>query len=145
LKNEVINSSEEYISLWLEGFKGHLSTTGYKTSYDNLYDTIKASPAFQDYLYKLLQGSYLKHYDELSKVRPAVSQAAIWIGENNADYGLLVTPRFGKHGWENDKSEIRHFKPRYWSVGHVLQSGLVIPDKNKTISFNTVEDYPHLL
>jgi hypothetical protein len=137
----VINSPEEFISLWLTGLKDHLSTTGLRTSYDDLFDQLRKSPAFQDYLYKFLRRSYLNHYDELSKTRPSVARSEIWIGQNNADYGLLVTPRFTKKGWENDKSEIRHFKPRYWSVGHVLKTGLVIPDKNKVITFNTFEDY----
>jgi hypothetical protein len=141
LKNEVINSSEEFTSLWLAGFKEHLSTTGFRTSYDDLYDLMKGSRTFQEYLYKFLRRSYLNHYEELSKTRPSVAQAEIWIGQNHADYGLLVTPRFGKKGWENDKSEIRHFRPRYWSIGHVLESGLVIPDKNKKMTFQTVEDY----
>jgi len=141
LKNEIINSSEEFVSLWLAGFKEHLSTTKFRTVYDDLYDQMKASLAFQEYLYKFLRRSYLNHYEELSKTRPSVAKAEIWIGENHADYGLLVTPRFGKNGWENDKSEIRHFRPRYWSVGHVLETGLVIPHKNKAIPFKTVEDY----
>lgn len=141
LKNEVINSPEEFISLWLTGFKEHLSTTRFRTSYDDLFEEMQASPVFQEYLYKFLRRSYLNHYEELSKTRPSVAQSEIWIGENHADYGLLVTPRFGRNGWENDKSEIRHFKPRYWSIGHVLESGLVIPDKNKFMTFKTVEDY----
>jgi hypothetical protein len=47
LKNEIINSPEEYVVLWMEGFKNHLSTTKFRTSYDDLFDQIKASPAFK--------------------------------------------------------------------------------------------------
>ena len=104
LKNEVINSPEEYISLWLTGFKDHLSTTGFRTSYDDLFDQLNKSPAFREYLYKFLRRSYLNHYEELSKTRPSVARSEMWIGENHADYGLLVTPRFTEKGWENDKS-----------------------------------------
>jgi hypothetical protein len=38
LKNEIINSSEEFVSLWLAGFKEHLSTAKFRTVYDDLYD-----------------------------------------------------------------------------------------------------------
>ncbi len=141
LRNEVITSPEHYASLWLEGLGEHLSTTGYKTAYDNLYETIKASPTAQQYLMLFLQRSYLKHYDELAKKRPTVDEAAIWIGQNNAHYGLLVTPRFHDGQWENDKSEIRHFRPRYWSIGHVLTTGLVIPGKDKRQTFADVDAY----
>ena len=44
LKNEVILSPEQYISIWLDSFAGHLSTTGYKTAYDALYDMIYLTP-----------------------------------------------------------------------------------------------------
>ncbi len=29
LKNEIISSPEHYVLLWMDGFKQHLSTTGY--------------------------------------------------------------------------------------------------------------------
>ena len=77
----------------------------------------------------------------LYKMRPQVQEAEVWIGENNADYGLLVSPRFANGQWENDKSEIRHFQKRYFSIGHVLATGLVIPGKDAKITFNNVEEY----
>jgi hypothetical protein len=142
LKNEVINGPEEYIGLWLAGLKRAENRLGsIKTAYDELADHIRSSPAMKAYLMKLLRGSYYKHYEALSKTRPAVEQAAIWIGQNNADYGLLVTPRLGRNGWENDKSEIRHFNPRYWSIGHVLKSGLVVNGEKDVMTFANVEDY----
>lgn len=142
LKNEIINTPEHYVILWMEGFKEHLSTVKkFRTSYDDLFDTIKASPNLQEYLNLFLRRSYLKHYDELHKRRPKVDEAEVWIGHNNADYGLLITPRFSGGDWENDKSEIRHFKPLYWTIGHVLKAGLVIPGKNDRIEFPKVDDY----
>ncbi|UPJ44948.1 topoisomerase [Bradyrhizobium sp. 40] len=141
LKNEIINSPEEYVVLWMEGFQRHLSTTKFRTSYDDLFDKIKASQAFKEYLHVFLRRSYLKHYEELYRRRPTMDESEIWIGQNNADYGLLVTPRFSNGKWENDRSEIRHFKPAYFSIGHVLETGLVIPDKNKRMKFNDVEQY----
>jgi hypothetical protein len=88
-----------------------------------------------------LERSYLKHFEELSKRRPRVEEAAIWIGQNSADYGLLVTPRFARGEWENDRSEIRHFRPGYWTIEHILETGLVIPGKNKRMPFPTVDAY----
>ncbi len=140
LKNEIINSPEHYVLLWMEGFQKHLSRSGGGV-YRNLFDTVKASPEMQAYLDLFLRRSYLKHYEELYKRRPHVDEAEIWIGENDADYGLLVTPRFADGDWENDQSEIRHFKPRYWSIGHVLKTGLVVPGNEDIMEFAAVEDY----
>ncbi len=75
------------------------------------------------------------------KKRPTVNEAELWIGQNNADFGLFISPRFKNGQWENDKSEIRHFKKRYWSIGHVLETGLVVPDKDEKITFNDVDAY----
>jgi hypothetical protein len=141
LKNEVITSPEQYASLWLEGLENHRSSTGFRTSYDDLYDLLNGSKAAQEYLLIFLHRSYLNHYDELVRTRPGVDEAEWWIGQNNAHYGLLVTPRFRNGAWENDKSEIRHFKPRYWSVGHVLETGLVLPHTNKVQKFADVDAY----
>jgi hypothetical protein len=140
LKNEVIISPDHYIALWMEGFGRHLDEGG-ALGFGELFSMARNSPAFRRYLKLFLERSYLKHYDELYKKRPLVEEAEIWVGQNNSDYGLLVTPRFRHGQWENDKSEIRHFKPRYWTIGHVLASGLVVPGKKDVMTFATVDDY----
>lgn len=71
-------------------------------------------------------------------MKPLPSQAAFWIGEKNADYGLLITPRFRDGDWENDKSEIRKLKSDYFTVGHVLESGLVVPGKESIRNSKTL-------
>ncbi len=88
-----------------------------------------------------LTRTYLRNYDALTRKRPEVEDAEIWIGQENASYGLLVTPRFKNGAWENDKSEIRHFRPNYWTIGHVLQTGFVIPDEDDRIEFASVDHY----
>ncbi|MGM4998260.1 hypothetical protein AB8A05_05940 [Tardiphaga sp. 538_B7_N1_4] len=142
LKNEVIHSPTDYAAKYCAGFKKHLGRKGFfKSSYDELYESLNGSKAGQQYMMLFLERSYLKHFEELSKHRPKVEEAAIWIGQNAADYGLLVTPRFSRGDWENDQSEIRHFKPKYWSIGHVMKTGLVVPGTKKVLTFDSVEQY----
>lgn len=59
----------------------------------------------------------------------------------NAVYGLLITPRFKNGNWENDVSEIRRFRQDYFTIGHILETGLVIPYENDKIKFNSVDEY----
>jgi hypothetical protein len=139
LKHEVILSPDHYVALWMEGFKKQLSAGG--GGFGDLFETIKASPALKKYLKLFLQRSYLKHYEELYKKRPEAAEAEIWIGENHADYGLLVAPRFANGDWENDESEIRHFAPLYWTIGHVLETGLAVPGKDQIMDFPKVDHY----
>ncbi len=142
IKNEVIHSPEHFISLYLSGFKEMAKKKPY-SAHNRNFKLLQSSPKLQRYIYLFLKRTYLRNYEALSKKRPKVEDAAIWIGQNNAHYGLLVTPRFNvqKSQWENDKSEIRHFKPLYWSIGHIIETGLVIPGKNERINFSSVDEY----
>jgi hypothetical protein len=74
-------------------------------------------------------------------VRPTVEDAEVWIGQEHASYGLLVTPRFVGGQWENDKSEIRKFPQDYWTIGHVLATGLVVPNDPDKVEFPNVKAY----
>jgi hypothetical protein len=123
LKNDVINSHDEFTNKWLTALKKARSH-GPSDSIDWIWNNLLQSPDFKAYVLLFLKRSYLKYFDELSKRRPRVEDSEIWIGQQRANYGLLVTPRFANGQWENDKSEIRAFASGYWTVGHVLTTGL---------------------
>lgn len=143
IKNEVIQSPDHFVALYLEGFQNHANQSHRGSAHVTNFERLRKSQRLQQYLFIFLKRTYLRYYSALSKRRPPVEDSAIWIGQNNADYGLLITPRFSRldHQWQNDKSEIRHFEPLYWSIGHVLQTGLVIPGKDERIAFKSVEEY----
>lgn len=145
IKNEVIDTPEQFVSLYFQGFLLVLEESGiYAKSGNRYYDAfchIKKHKKVQEWLRLFLTRTFLRNYDSLSKTRPQVEEAEIWIGQNNASYGIFVTPRFKNEKWENDKSEIRHFKPKYWTIGHIMETGFVIPDEDDRIKFNKVEDY----
>jgi hypothetical protein len=142
MKNEVIHSPDHFVSLYLEGFRDKANERP-DSAHGRNFRLLRNTPSLQQYLYVFLKRVYMRNIEALSKRRPLAEDAAIWIGQNNADYGLLVTPRFSevRQQWENDRSEIRHFEPLYWSIGHVLRTGLVIPSRNEIQRFSSVEDY----
>ena len=140
LKNEVINTPQEFRNKWLKGLKARINTS-YSPNHKWILDNVKSHTSFKRYLTLFLERAYLNHFDELSKNRPNPSQSELWIGQTNANYGLLVTPRFKNGHWENDKSEIRTFKQGYWTIGHVMETGLVIPGKERIFEFASVEQY----
>jgi len=137
LKNDVIRSHSEFINKWLQGLKNGRTSGGNELIYDNAKD----HEVFRKYLLLFLKRSYFNHFDELSKNRPKPEDSEIWIGQTNANYGLLVTPRFNNRKWENDKSEIRAFKQGYWTIGHVMETGFVIPGKDKRFEFSDIDQY----
>lgn len=145
IKNEVIDTPEQFIALYLQGFLRTLEGLGiYARKGNAIYDAylhVKKHKKVQEWLKLFLARTYLRNYDALSRARPRVEDAEIWIGQKNASYGILVTPRFKDGEWENDKSEIRHFKPKYWTIGHILETGFVIPDEDDRIEFKDLEAY----
>lgn len=143
IQNEVIPSADHLISSFLEGFTARVIQLGPDSNSmeSETFRLLQKHEIFKDYLLIFLERFYLRHYESLSKHRPAIEDSEMWIGQENAAYGLLITPRFRNEVWENDKSEIRHFDKRYWSIGHVLKTGLVIPDEFELIYFNTVDEY----
>ncbi len=145
IKNEVILSAEQFRALYFQGYLRKLESIDddnkQNSNYYKSYKLVKNYPIVQEWLSLYLERTYLRKFDELSKVRPTVKESTMWIGQENASYGLLVTPRFRDGEWENDKSEIRCFKPKYWTVGHILQTGLVVPGVEEKIEFSSIEDY----
>lgn len=140
LKHDVIHSQDEFVARWLEGLKESALVDGVY-NHTIIWNQLKKHASYREYILLFLKRSYLKHFDELSKNRPPVEEAEIWIGQTNANYGLLVTPRFANNQWENDKSEIRAFGKAYWTIGHVMQTGLVIPGKDKIFKFSDIDQY----
>lgn len=143
IKHAVINSPEHFISLYLAGFRDYVARAASHSGHVENYELLKRHKSLKKYLYLFLKRTYLRNYEALSKKRPSTEEAKLWIGQNNANYGLFITPRFnpGKLQWENDNSEIRHFKAKYWTIGHVLETGLCVPGKKSIIRFKTVDDY----
>lgn len=144
LHHDVIHSSEQYAQRYMAGLRKGMEAEGPNAKvYRRNFGRFRVSSAAQRYFMLFLHRSYLKHFDELSRKRPQLDEAEIWIGQNNADYGLLVTPRWNDttENWENDRSEIRHFGPLYWTIGHVLETGLVTPRDKDPIRFDSIHAY----
>lgn len=140
LKNDVINSQDQFASMWLKGLKTSALIDG-DASDHWLWQQIIKSKKLKEYTILFLKRSYLIHFDELSRNRPPAEESEIWIGQKNANYGLLLTQRFKNGQWENDKSEIRAFPKAYWTIGHIMETGLVIPHKDSVFKFNDIEQY----
>jgi hypothetical protein len=138
LKHQVITTPEEYVYLWIQGME---KASKLQNQEIKIHLKDPNNQNFKKYVLIFLRRSFLKHYNELHKRRPDVNSAEMWFGVNDAHYGLFVTPRWNGEEWENDKSEIRAVKFKYWTVGHVLETGLCIPNEDDKYEFSTVSDY----
>lgn len=133
ITNDVIISPDQYVSMWFDGLLNHIEVV------DKGMEEIRAAYIFQQllvndddlmqYTILFLKRTYWRNCYSISKLRPTEKDAELWIGQKNAVYGLLITPRFKNGNWENDVSEIRRFRQDYFTIGHILETGLVIPMK----------------
>jgi len=100
---------------------------------------------FKEYFELYLRHYFEKHKAVLSKKKPKSEMHELWFGENNHCYGLMITPTFRAvlwseiEQWENDKSEIRKVGFRYWSVAHILKTGVIDKNTNELIRFDNIE------
>jgi hypothetical protein len=144
IKNDVITSTDHFLAMWMKGMIRYLEKQGerkYTSAVYELQQCIKDYEVVRQYAFTFLERMYLRNYEALSKERPKVEESTMWIGQQNASYGILITPRFRNGNWENDNSEIRHFKKPYWTIGHILETGLAIPFENDAQEFGDVDDY----
>lgn len=147
VRRESIGSPDEFASAYLDALRDVVLSTPIQSRSDNrccdLATWYQDSKVFREYIDLFLERSFLKSHREYSRVKPATTEDHLWIGQNDAEFGLFVVPRFSdsKHEWENDQSEIRKFKPKYFTIGHVLESGLVVPGMSRRRKFETSENY----
>lgn len=137
----VISTPDEYIDHWMNGLRNFIERNPHNRQIRLFKETLSSSEEYQHYVHLFLTRSFYNHERGWNRPRPLPSEAQVWIGPNHADYGLLVSPRFKDGQWENDKSEIRHFKKNYWTLGHVLHTGLVIKDRKEVIEFSSIENF----
>lgn len=145
LKDAVIKTPEEYISLWVKGLKSAYKdsiNTGRDPRHQRIYSLLTGDfPNFRKYFRLFLEGSFLKHYEEHYKAKPKIDESEYWFGNNGDEFGILVTPRFKNGEWENDKSEVRHFSHPYWTIAHALETGFVYMKEDRKRTFSTVANY----
>ena len=144
IKTRVLTSPDDFYTEWLAGMAEYIGARGgHCPTYSPLLTRMFGDARVGQYVELFVKRTFLRQADDLSKKRPTDSEAEIWLGQNHANYGLLVSPRFNARlgDWENDKSEIRHFPHPYFTIRHVLHTGLVIPGKDATMPFADVDHY----
>lgn len=145
ITNDVITSPDQYVSMWFSGLLRHIETVDKgreerRAAY-RFQQLLRQDDTLLQYTILFLKRTYWRNCYSVSKIRPKKEEASLWIGQENAVYGILVTPRFKNGNWENDVSEIRHFRQDYFTVGHILETGFVIPGVNEKIQFGSVNEY----
>jgi hypothetical protein len=98
-------------------------------------------PVLREYIYLFLQRNFYRNFDARVRAKPDNSLWQVWFGPGNLLWGLLISPalRFGE--WTNDKSQMRRETYAYWTVEHVLETGLIAPETESPVTFANVDAF----
>ncbi|MBN8686958.1 MAG: hypothetical protein J0M10_08065 [Chitinophagales bacterium] len=125
---------EEYIAAWLQGLKDLIAS-----NYPTILKEMFANKGIRKYIFKFLERDFYRHYKVRIRKKPQENLWSIWFGSEVLSWGLLIAPRLAEGEWENKPAEVRKVNFEYWTIGHVLSTGLVDPENNKLVTFNDLE------
>lgn len=92
----------------------------------------------RDYTLTFLTRNFYRNIVERTRQKPEESLWELWFGDNAMAWGLLIAPTKKDDAWTNDKSEMRRSVYDYWTVGHVLATGIIDPDSNELVQFDSL-------
>lgn len=148
LKNDIFTSDDQFVTMWFDQLEKWANLNYYQCR--PLFEKIESSDALKTYTVLFTKRTFLRNFEQLSRKRPTVEESSMWLGSNENIYGLFVVPRFVSglvsQKWENDKSDIRKATFAYWTIGHVLKTGLVTPPRGNDeclskIPLKSIEEY----
>jgi len=133
--NNQFSDPKEFIAIWIKGFADYIGDYRYSPMRNLLKDE-----EFRNYTFTFLERNFYRNLIARTRFKPDDNLWSIWFGSSNLTWGLVIAPVFRANAWTNDVSEIRRANYKYWTIGHVLSTGLVDPQSSTPTIFSTVED-----
>lgn len=141
-------SPDDFIARWLSGLKNKiLENQDTIRRNQRLYSTkhmllkMYQDPFLKKYIYLFLERNFYRNFRERMRSKPDEGLWQLWFGSNPLIWGLFIAPALRIGEWTNDKSQMRREPYHYWTIGHVLASGLVVPEKEKPMTFQNVDGF----
>lgn len=94
-----------------------------------------------EYLFLFLTRNFYRNFKERVRNKPDENLWSVWFGSGNLVWGLLISPEMRSDEWVNDKSEMRRVDFNYWTVRHVMQSGLIDPESDEPVTFDSPKQF----
>lgn len=134
---------EDYIAHWLDGLCEQYKDKRVYNKSGILYIILEMlkDRICKEYIYTFLERSFYRHIEAMMREKPRESLWEVWFGRNPLFWGLFITPVNRKGIWTNDVSEIRRTSFNYWTIGHILSTGIVDTENNKLVGFSSFEKF----
>lgn len=125
----------DFKAKWLEGFISYIG----KNKYSPLRKLMK-DKTFRNYTLTFLERNFYRNLLARTRMKPNESLWKIWFGGGKFFWGLIIAPVFREKIWANDVSEVRRANYMYWTVGHVISTGLIDPENNELFTFKNLDN-----
>jgi hypothetical protein len=130
----------DFIARWLRGLCHRAEAAarfGNENSATRIARLLKKRTV-REYTLKFLTRNFYRNIVERTRLKPKENLWGLWFGDNTMSWGLLIAPDLRDGEWTNDKSEMRRADYDYWTVGHVLSTGILDPDSNELVEFESL-------
>jgi hypothetical protein len=140
---------DDFIARWIAGLKIKLDLirSSNKRCYEGklfseeiVYHCLQ-NEVLREYTFKFLTRNFYRNFCARIRAKPKDELWSIWFGSGNLCWGLVISPAFRNATWTNDKSQMRREKYQYWTIGHILDTGLINPESKQPLKFNSLNDF----
>lgn len=142
--NSEFVSPKDFWAEWLKGLcdqYGDKVFNGPQGPRQNILLEMLKYPVCKKYIYNFLERNFYRNFYERTRYKPSSRLWEVWFGSNPLFWGIMICPVYRNNQWTNDVSEIRRTCYEYWTVGHVMQTGIVMPAYSVPYRFSTLLDF----
>lgn len=142
---------EDFIALWLDGLKDEVSENSSaiarRRKFGDPKRTVEIIPEMlknhflKEYIYLFLERNFYRNFVGRVRAKPEECLWQLWFGPGNMYWGLFISPAHRLGQWTNDKSQMRREQYHYWTIGHIMATGLVVPDSEEPMKFSSIKDF----
>jgi hypothetical protein len=125
--------SEEYN--WVIKFYGEIKYD--KASFRNV--RYLQDDLIFEYVRIFLERNFIRNLRARTREKPDKELWQTWFGYA-LTYGILITPVRREGVWTNDVSEIRRANYNYWTLGHLLETGIIDDALDNPTKFNSIQE-----
>ena len=141
--NGKFKNFQDFYASWLNEFNNRCERNDVKIGEGgSLSDllTLFSDKGILEYFELFLERNFIKNYRARVRNKPEESLWKIWFGDQLI-HGLFIAPARCIDGTiRTDKSEIRRASYNYWTVGHVMNTGLYDPENDDFLTFSTITE-----
>lgn len=125
----------DFLAQWIRGL-----LNSYGGAADSLVQLLK-DPKVLEYTRVFLTRNFYRNLLARTRAKPSESLWSLWFGNSPLVWGLIIAPVRRNKVWTNDVSEIRRAQYKYWTIGHIMETGLIDPTQTTPVRFADVPQF----